>query len=192
MDTKTQVINIIGGPGTGKSTIATGIYSLMKQDGINCELASEYAKDVSWEGNVSLLHNQIKLFAEQYRRIYRLLDKVDFVICDSPLLLNAVYLKFFLKRTEKKFFDEDYIYLQEQFFLETFAQFNNINYYIQRNNKYHTSNGRVHTLEESQEIDKAILDLMLVYDPNHYICNGTTTEIIQEITNISEDYRSDV
>jgi len=193
MNTKTKVINIIGGPGTGKSTIATGIYSLLKQQGVSCELASEYAKDVTWEGNTALFNNQIKLFAEQFRRVYRLLDKVDFVICDSPLILNGIYVKFWLNRAEKKYFDDDYIYLQEQFFNETFDQFNNLNFYIQRNPKYHTPNGRVHTLEESKEIDRAILDTMLVYDPDHYICNGSTTEIITEITNIiSEDYIVDV
>ena len=96
METKTRIVNIIGGPGVGKSTIATGVFSLLKQNNISCELASEYAKDVTWEGNHNLFNNQIKIFAEQYRRIYRLLDKVSYVICDSPLILNSIYLDFFL------------------------------------------------------------------------------------------------
>ena len=41
---KTKVINICGGPGTGKSTIATGVYSKLKIHSIDCELACEYDK----------------------------------------------------------------------------------------------------------------------------------------------------
>jgi len=190
MDTKTRVINILGGPGVGKSTIATGLYSLMMQKRISCELASEYAKDIVWEEHDFLFNNQIILFAEQFRRIYRLLDKVDYIITDSPLLLNAIYLKFFYERTEKKYFDPEYTYLQEQFFLETFEQFRNLNFYIERNAKYHhTMRGRVHTLEESKQVDKEILNALLVYDPDHYICNGSSDQIITEIYSvITEGY----
>ena len=184
MDTKTKVVNIIAGPGAGKSTIATGIYSQLMQKGVNCELAAEYAKDVVWEEHDFLLNNQIKLFAEQFRRIYRLIDKVDYVITDSPLILNSIYLKLFYDKQEKKYFDSDYMYLQQQFFNETFDQFDNLNFFIERNPKYHTNRGRIHSLEESKKIDAAILNSLLIYDQDHFICNGSTTEIIEEITNI--------
>ena len=187
MNTETQIINICGGPGVGKSTIATGIYSKLKQKGIDCELASEYAKDITWEGNHDLLNNQIHLFAEQYRRQYRLLDKVDYVICDSPLILNAIYLDFFLERADKKFFDSEYIYLQKQFFNETFAQFNNLNFYVTRLNKYYTPIGRVHDLDESKEIDKKIAASLLIYDPNHFVCSGSTGDVIDEIVRVTLD-----
>ena len=181
MNSKTKIINVIGGPGVGKSTIATGIYTKMMQKGISCELASEYAKEVTWEENVKLFDNQIHLFAEQYRRLYRLLDKVDYAICDSPLILNGVYLDFFQAKMKYKFFDEDYLYLQKQFFNETFDQFNNLNFFIERNPKYHTMIGRVHTLSESIDIDKKIKEALLVYDPDYYICKGDTSEVIDAI-----------
>ena len=181
MNSKTKIINIVGGPGVGKSTIATGIYTQMMQQGISCELASEYAKEVTWDENVKLFENQIHLFAEQFRRLYRLLDKVDYAICDSPLILNGVYLDYFQERIEKKFFDDDYLYFQKQFFNETFDQFNNINFYIERNPKYHTMIGRVHSLANSVEIDKKIKESLLVYDPDYYICKGSSTEIIEAI-----------
>lgn len=184
MNSRTKVINLHGGPGVGKSTIATGIFSELKQAGISCEIASEYAKEITWEGTQNLLHNQVHLFGEQFRRQYRLLDKVDYIISDSPLLLNAIYLEFFLERAEKKFFDSEYIYLMKQFFDESFAQFNNINFFVSRNTKYHTMQGRVHTKEESIDIDNKILDSLMVYDPDHYVCIGSTTEIIQDITKI--------
>lgn len=191
MDTRTIIVNIIGGPGVGKSTVATGIYSKLKRNGISCELASEYAKDITWEGHNNLFENQIHLFAEQYRRQYRLLDKVDYVICDSPLILNSIYLDFFQKRTEKKYFDAEYIYLQKQFFNETFDQFNNLNFFMIRNDKYHTSEGRVHDLKESKDIDRQIAELLMLYDPDHFVCKGDTADLIAEISRIiiEKDYK---
>ena len=43
------VINLFGGPGCGKSTIAALLFGKLKQNGINCEMALEYAKDKVWE-----------------------------------------------------------------------------------------------------------------------------------------------
>jgi hypothetical protein len=58
------VVNLYGGPGTGKSRTAALLFATMKQRGVNCELATEYAKDVVWEGRESLLSDQIYLFAK--------------------------------------------------------------------------------------------------------------------------------
>ena len=43
---KTLVINLIGGPGSGKSTTASGIFYTLKKMGINCEISCENAVDV--------------------------------------------------------------------------------------------------------------------------------------------------
>ena len=42
---KTIVINLIGSPGTGKSTLASELFSKMKWKGHDVELVSEYAKE---------------------------------------------------------------------------------------------------------------------------------------------------
>lgn len=46
---KTIVVNLIGGPCSGKSTIASGLFYANKKLGINAELALEFAKDKVWE-----------------------------------------------------------------------------------------------------------------------------------------------
>lgn len=48
---KTIVINLIGDPGSGKSTIASGIFYNLKKNGIDCEMALEFAKDKVWDAN---------------------------------------------------------------------------------------------------------------------------------------------
>jgi hypothetical protein len=90
---ETLVINLYGGPGTGKSTTAAALFVLLKRKNINCELVFEYAKDVVWEGRDYLLRDQIYVFSKQNRRLDRLYGKVDIIITDAPLLLSYYYSK---------------------------------------------------------------------------------------------------
>ena len=46
---KTVVINLFGGPGCGKSTIAAELFAILKKQGYEVELVTEYAKDKVWE-----------------------------------------------------------------------------------------------------------------------------------------------
>lgn len=87
----TLVVNLFGGPGTGKSMTAAGLFHKLKAADVEAELATEYAKDKVWEGSLEALKNQVSVFGEQHKRIFRLLDKVDVVITDSPLLLGICY-----------------------------------------------------------------------------------------------------
>lgn len=91
---KPYIVNIYGGPGAGKSTTAAGVFSQLKLKGINCELVTEYAKDLTYERRHNTLENQIYVFAKQYHRIHRVLSHdVDFIITDSPILLSLAYLQ---------------------------------------------------------------------------------------------------
>ncbi|TYO65512.1 hypothetical protein FXV83_16395 [Bradyrhizobium hipponense] len=58
------VINLIGGPGSGKSTTAAGLFFLMKLAGLKAELVVEYAKELSYDENWSTLKNQLHVLAE--------------------------------------------------------------------------------------------------------------------------------
>lgn len=83
-----KVINLLSGPGAGKSTTAAGLFYQMKLKGINVELITEYAKDMTWEERYNTLSNQLYIFAKQYSRQLRVKNKVDYIVTDSPLLLS--------------------------------------------------------------------------------------------------------
>lgn len=87
------VVNLFGGPGTGKSTTAAGVFAALKYREINAEMAREYAKDLVWSNSASNLNNQIHVFGEQHHRIWTLLEQVDVIVTDSPLLLSMLYYR---------------------------------------------------------------------------------------------------
>lgn len=87
----TVLVNLYGGPGTGKSTTAAHLFALLKQRGVSAELVQEYAKGVVWEEHFAKLEDQLYILAKQNRHTARVMGKVSVVITDSPILLSLIY-----------------------------------------------------------------------------------------------------
>jgi len=96
------VINIFGGPGVGKSTLAAEVFAHFKKNKLNIELVTEYAKDLVWEERNNILKDQLYILAKQNRRLERLRNKgIDVVVTDSPLLLGKIYFDLYELPTSK-------------------------------------------------------------------------------------------
>jgi thymidylate kinase len=146
MKQKQKVINFVGAPGSGKSTHASALFAHLKRKGVNCELVSEYAKAATWRGAQNILTDQLYVFAKQYNAQFRLKNKVDYIITDSPLLLSLLY-----GGKQSRTFK----YLVR----EKWDEFENINFYISRTKEYNPI-GRNQTEEESDEIGAGILQIL--------------------------------
>lgn len=150
------IINLFGAPGSGKSTGAAYIFSALKMAGINAELVTEYAKDLTWEENSQSLSNSALVFGEQFQRIDRCFDKVDIIITDSPILLSTIYNKHpalgsaFIKSVKETF----------DFYSDV-----SLNYYINRKKDYNPI-GRNQTEEQANRIGRAI---RVMLDENGYV-----------------------
>lgn len=149
-----QVINLFGGPGSGKSTTAAGLFYEMKMANLKVELVNEYAKELYYS---DVLHiytptRQELLFTEQSFRIARLKDKVDYAIIDSPLPLSLVYGN--RKPTSEAFFN---------LVMQTYFEYNNINFFIARPDAFENG-GRLQDLGQSIEIDRNILAVLDKYE----------------------------
>jgi hypothetical protein len=146
----TKIINFFAGPSAGKSTMAAQTFAELKWRGVNCELVTEYAKDLVWGRNLATLENQIYVFAKQHNRIYRLLGQVEYIITDSPFLLSVFYDK-----TKDPNF--------QRLVMSEFNKLDNINFFLERRKDFNPK-GRIHNLEESEAIDKAIKGLLNDYN----------------------------
>ena len=166
---KTLHINLFGGPGTGKSTIAAELFSKLKWNKMDSELISEYAKQIVWEESFSKLSNQIYLFAKQHKRHIILNGKVDYVVTDSPLIMGNVY-----DNNDTKF-------LHELIFSE-FNKFNNLNIFLIRDKEYNP-NGRTQTFVEAIEKDNEIKKLLDENNVNYLtiIANENAVNVIFDI-----------
>ena len=145
---KTIVINLFGGPGTGKSTGAAYVFSMLKMHGINAELVTEFAKDKTWESNFAALNNQAYIFGKQCYRMSRCADQVDVIVTDSPLLLSSIY-------NNDSILGDTF----DQTVLNVFNSYDNFNYVLNRVKPY-SPIGRNETEEESAAITDKIVSML--------------------------------
>ncbi len=140
-------INLIGGPGTGKSTIASAIFSELKWNGIDCEIVSEYAKQLVWEQSFQKMKNQIYIFGKQHNKMWALKEQVDIVVTDAPILLGLYY-----SGGENP--------ALEQLVESEHHKFNNLNVFLKRKKGYNP-NGRTQTEEQAKAIDKKLKEILI-------------------------------
>ncbi len=146
---KTKVINFYGGPGSGKSTKAAGLYYRMNMAGYSVELNNEFAKECVWEDNVPMLKDQLFMLAHQHRKISRLVGKVEYVITDSPVLLSGIYRELYNGAL--------YSDLIDKLALECYNMYDNLNFMLDRPKRRFEQNGRAQDENNSIDIDINII-----------------------------------
>lgn len=179
---KTFVINIIGAPGVGKTTISALLFAKLKLCGYVCEYVQEYAKKLVWMKDFDTLNNQYHVTKKQFELLQQINGHVDFIVTDGPLIHGIYYNKYNKDNISN-------IDKTEKYILDCFNKFNNINIVLDRidrvNRKYETE-GRIQTEDEAKDIDivlKHLLKINLIKYKNYPAEENSIQNIIDFIIN---------
>lgn len=172
LSNNTVVLNLVAGPGAGKSTVAAQLFAELKKTGMTVELLPEPVKRHIYEDNRTIITHQIGLFGEELYQLDNLVGKVDCVIQDFSLLLNAVY-------------DRSNNALFKALVIQEYSRFRNLDFFINRDGVEFQESGRIHTLDESLEIDKKIKDVYS-YANAPYIEVSSLTAVDEILNHIAQ------
>jgi deoxyadenosine/deoxycytidine kinase len=178
-----KVINLFGGPGIGKSSIAAGLTYKLKKKHISCDNPYEFPKLLAWDNNGEAIKDQLYVLANQHRGITKSWGKVDYLILDSPILLSLIY---------RNYYDSDDTYPQrlygesfDKMVLDVFNQYDNINIVLERSAEGdHNEKERYQTLDMSRDLDNAIDATLVKHKIPHYrvkVGDNTLEEILKII-----------
>lgn len=178
---KTIAINLYGGPGAGKTTLAPRLFSELnigKPFG-EAVFVQEYAKELVYAKRFDLLSDQIHVTTEQCRRMDIYAGVVGAVVTDSPVHLGLVYSPDHQKDKVRDLIQQS----SEQFF--------NVNILLRRIDGRYEQNGRIESKSEAEDKDLEIADL-LVSSRMPFVIIQNEYDIATAIKHISETVYDEV
>ena len=156
-----DVINLYGGPGSGKSTVAAEVYGILKRSGVVVEIQREWCKGPVWDEYHKALKDQYYIFAKHYRELARFeRGNVKVVVSDAPLLLSMIY------GHEEGTNFRSYVW-------DVYRRFSNFNVFLERDRKYHRK-GRLQTKRQALDLDSKIKAELIEIISVHTVENTPT------------------
>lgn len=152
MDPKTKIINLYGGPGTGKSTAAAYLYHQLKCKHLNAELVREYVKEWAWDQRKISMYDQIYFLGKQTRKESMLYGKVDWIVTDAPIMMTLYYAQKYCSLAVAEGVRAAVLALYRQAAEDGFEH---IHVLLNRNSPYQPE-GRYQTEAEALEMDDEI------------------------------------
>ena len=177
-----KLINLFGGPGIGKSSIANGITYKLKKKHISCNNPYEFPKRLAWDNNIPAIKDQLYVFANQHRGIAECYGKVDYIVIDSPILFSTIYHAYYTEGYPAEFYGQEF----HDLVISLHKKYDNLNILLERGDSIHNDDERFQNLEESIVIDnlcKKILDDNNI--PYHVVKVGKNT--VKDILRILEE-----
>lgn len=174
----TQLIGFIGGPSTGKTTLAAAVYNDLQEQGSFSSWASEFVSDdIQRIGPPNLdyyIYEQFRYLFHQQRREEAALRKSDIILTDSPLLIGYAYTiqqqKTAVSGRQSQFVDELYT-----LFSEDAQRYDNL-YLLKREANFEDNGIRFHTQAQSQEFDALLKELLAKNNVAYTEISGSVEE----------------
>lgn len=169
-----KVINLIGAPGSGKSTTMLGMTYMMKMLGLSVENTPEYFKELILEGaDKCRFGGQLMVLAEQNKRLDRCVETNDFVVTDCPLPLIGYY-------THKA---GGFAPSFDRMALEMTEMYDNVFYFIERTHAFEAEK-RNHDDTQSRMIEIEL--------PSYLEERGIKFKVVKSQANLAEEIIKDL
>ena len=176
--TMSKLINLFGGPGIGKSSIAAGVFYELKRKHISCNNPYEFPKRLAWDNNLPAIKDQLYVCANQHRGIAECYGKVDYIVVDSPVLFSLIYKTWYSKGYPAEFYSEAF----NQMVLDLHNNYDNINVMLERPEANHNDEERFQNLEDSIKIDSHCIKTLNENNIDYHIIktdDNTVEKIIE-------------
>lgn len=173
----TTVINLYGGSGVGKSTVAALLFARMKMQGLHVELVREYVKLWAWGGRKVRQEDQIYLLGKQSAYESMLYGKVDYIVTDSPVLLAGMYAEWHNGA------DGKYVTRAANSFIEQARRNSGVsirNYLLERQGVF-DPRGRWETAEEAERFDQFLEEGLEANGYNYDLVSGSEEDKVASI-----------
>jgi len=145
-------INVFGGPGIGKSTTAAHIFYELKKKNLEVDWIQESAKQWTYLERKPLgWSDQFHLFAKNLHEEEVALRKLQYVVCDAPMLMHCYYSK----KANNPYLPH-LIATTEQYE----KQFPSLNLFLTRGNWEYSNTGRFQTEIEAKKMDQEIKEFL--------------------------------
>jgi nicotinamide riboside kinase len=142
------VINLIGGPGCGKSILSAKLFVKLKMKYIACDISFEYIKRKLREKALKVIESQIYIFGKQQFQLFTMKDEVEVIVTDSPIILSSIY-------------DKTKCPHLKALILKEFRTYNNFTYFIDRDEDVeYEQEGRYQDLDGAKKVDKMVKKFM--------------------------------
>lgn len=167
------LVNFIGAPGEGKTTMAAGVYHRLKTAHWNVELVTEYTKELILTGDHWSLSDELLVFTQKYKRIKKM-SNVDIVITDSPLLNSVLYGR------------EQFGTVGGEFFAATAMKFDSIYFNVERQAAY-VPVGRIADEKMADQAGVKLLDILKLLDIPYTSVHGHDEAIATVVMQIENE-----
>lgn len=173
-----KLIGFLGGPSTGKTTLAKSVLEALTAQGENAAWANEFvSEDVARIGAPApefYIYEQYRYILMQRRREQKLAETHDFVLTDAPLLLGYAYAlqndpSTYCERQQK--LRKDFVTL----FGEDAPNYDHL-YLLKRETTFEDNGIRFHSEEQSIAYDTLLKTMLDEAGVNYTFISGNVEE----------------
>jgi len=168
-------IGLLGGPSSGKSTLAAWLYSRLKEDAVNTELVQEFAREyINKTGGPKNTLIQFLIYKRQKEKEDILPASVKVMITDSPTILSYIFGVVY-----GNIKDQDHRHMITEMYNEIIhdgLSRYDLLYYLEPTRPYVEDGTRKEGAEKAREVGNNIKNFLLFHQTSFKILTNPSTE----------------